>query len=100
MLRCRPNVPHSTFANTLRRRTRCACWKIMPSAIRASASRRPVNRVSSAPATRTMPAVGRSSPAMHRSMVDLPLPLWPSTTTSSPGAIARLAPFNASRPVG
>ncbi len=99
-VRCRPRVPHSTFASTLRRRTRCACWNTMPSAMRASASARPASRPMSRPATRTVPAVGRSIPAMHRSMVDLPLPLWPRITTSSPLTTDRLAPSSASRPVG
>jgi hypothetical protein len=43
----------------------------------------------SAPATRTLPAVGRSMPAIRLIRVDLPLPELPTTAISSPDATRR-----------
>ena len=39
-----------------------------------------------APSTVTVPVVGSTSPPTRRSSVVLPLPLGPSTVTTSPGA--------------
>ncbi len=47
------------------------------------------------PATVTVPAVGRSSPAMRLSSVDLPLPDGPMTATTSPAATPMLTPASA-----
>ena len=38
---------------------------------------------------RTRPSVGRSRPLSWRTIVDLPLPFWPTIATRSPAAIAR-----------
>ena len=50
------------------------------------------------PATVTVPAVGRSMPAMRLMMVDLPLPDGPVTATISPAAMARSTPLSAGKP--
>ena len=50
------------------------------------------------PATVTEPLVGRSSPAIRFSSVDLPLPDGPITATASPGATSRLTPATAAWP--
>ena len=42
------------------------------------------------PATVTVPAVGRSSPAMRLSRVDLPLPEGPMTAATSPAVTSML----------
>ena len=68
-------------------------WKTMPTWAarnRANASSSIVPR--SSPATCTAPAVGRSSPAITASMVDLPEPDGPTTPTVSPRATAKSMP--------
>ncbi len=47
------------------------------------------------PATVTVPAVGRSSPAIMLSSVDLPLPDGPMTATTSPAATPMLTSASA-----
>ena len=47
------------------------------------------------PLTVTVPAVGRSMPAMRLMMVVLPLPDGPVIATISPLAMARSTPFSA-----
>ena len=49
-------------------------------------------------ATRTEPAEGRSKPATIRSSVDLPEPLGPRTTQSSPRSTASVRPWSAATP--
>ena len=51
--------------------------------------------VMSSPSTRTRPALGASSPARMRSVVDLPEPEGPSRAKNSPGSITRSRPFSA-----
>ena len=50
------------------------------------------------PATVTVPAVGRSRPAMRLSSVDLPLPEGPMIAMASPAAISRLTSSTAGWP--
>src|SRR3954471_16412368 len=52
----------------------------------------------SSPPIEIMPAVGCSSPAMQRSVVVLPQPDGPSSTTISPAAIRKVTPSTAGRP--
>ena len=49
----------------------------------------------SRPSTRTLPLVGRKSPLISFRMVDLPAPLLPTSTSSSPRGIARLTSASA-----
>ena len=42
-----------------------------------------------------VPALGTCSPAMHRAMVDLPLPDSPTSATHSPGSTAKETPRTA-----
>ena len=51
--------------------------------------------VTSRPASRTVPDVGRTNPASALSAVDLPDPLGPSSATVSPGATRRLKSISA-----
>src|SRR5438270_10902435 len=44
----------------------------------------------SSPATRTSPALARSSPEIKASVVDLPQPVGPTTAQNSPGWTVRL----------
>ena len=44
---------------------------------------------------RTLPDVGDSSPAMMRSVVDLPQPEGPSSTQKEPGSMRRFMDCNA-----
>ena len=60
--------------------------------------RQPPSEPTSTPATRTEPAEARSKPATIRSSVDLPEPLGPRTTQSSPCSTARLSPCSAATP--
>src|SRR4051794_16329582 len=46
--------------------------------------------VTSCPSMETTPLVGRSSPAIRRSRVDLPQPEGPTNTTNSPSWMSRL----------
>ena len=76
------------FSSTVLCGKRLNCWKTMP----MSARMRPIDfeRGSTGrPSKRTLPASTGSRPLMHRSIVDLPEPDGPATTTASPGAIAR-----------
>ncbi len=67
---------------TERHGSRAGRWNI------SGTSRR--GRFTSPPSTSTRPEVGRSSPAISRSSVDLPQPERPSTATNSPVLIDRL----------
>src|SRR4029079_18223417 len=51
------------------------------------------------PAMLISPSVGCSSPATHRSVVVLPQPDGPSSTTISPAGTAKLTPSIAGRPI-
>src|SRR6478672_9536353 len=51
------------------------------------------------PAMLVSPSVGCSSPATHRSVVVLPQPDGPSSTTISPAGTAKLTPSIAGRPI-
>jgi hypothetical protein len=66
-------------------------WKMIPMC-RARNRASPLSpRVSiRRPATVTVPELGRSSPAIRFSRVDLPLPEGPMTATTSPAATPRL----------
>ena len=52
----------------------------------------------SAPCSRTLPCVGRSSPTMTFSSVLLPAPFGPTTATMSPSSIPNVTPSTAGRP--
>src|SRR3954467_9899762 len=52
----------------------------------------------SSPPIEMVPPVGCSSPAMHRSVVVLPQPEGPSSTTISPAAMRKLTSSTAGRP--
>ena len=51
------------------------------------------------PSTVTEPLVGRSSPAIRLSRVDLPLPDGPMIATASPVSTVKLTPSRAGLPV-
>ena len=53
------------------------------------------NLVTSRPPMRMAPALGVSRPAMRRSVVDLPQPEGPSSTTKEPGSAANVMPSRA-----
>ena len=74
-------------------------WKIMPTRRRRNRAR-PVSLSAStrSPPTTIVPLVGRSSPAIRLSSVDLPLPEGPITATASPGATSRLTWATAAAP--
>ena len=61
---------------------------------RRAQARAPTSR----PSTTARPADGRSSPATTRTRVDLPAPLGPSTTHSSPRSTASVSPRSAATP--
>ncbi|SVC36865.1 uncharacterized protein METZ01_LOCUS289719 [marine metagenome] len=64
------------------------CWKTIPtSALIASMSH--FGSVSSTPSIAIDPSVGTSSLLIHLRTVDLPEPLGPTMTTTSPSAISR-----------
>ena len=71
-------------------------WKTMPMFARRQMARSscPV-RSSRVPFTVTVPAEGRSMPAMRLTMVVLPLPDGPTIATISPSEISRSMPRNA-----
>ena len=74
-------------------------WKTIPMVRpRQTASCSSLIWSSRLPATVTVPAVGRSMPAMRLMMVDLPLPDGPVTATISPAAMARSTPLSAGKP--
>src|SRR3954471_15959933 len=52
----------------------------------------------SSPPIETVPALGRSRPAMQRKVVVLPQPEGPSSTTISPAAMRKLTSSTAGRP--
>jgi hypothetical protein len=54
--------------------------------------------VTSWPAIRTSPAVGRTSPAHTLTVVDLPAPFAPSRATTAPGGTVRSTPCSTSMP--
>ena len=72
----------------------------MASSSRARRSRSPLSGAKSVPLTRTSPSVGMSVRVTQRSSVVLPLPLPPSTITSSPALTAMLNRESASFPFG
>jgi len=47
------------------------------------------------PLTRTVPLVGRSSPAIIRMVVDLPAPFGPRNPVTTPGSTTKLSPSTA-----
>ena len=72
-----------TFFLTERCGNRLNCWNTMPSLARTALISTPL-AVMSSPSNRILPPVGRSSRFTQRSIVDLPEPEGPSTTTTSP----------------
>jgi len=56
--------------------------------------------VTVSPPTRTSPLLGRSSPTISLSSVDLPQPDGPTSTNSSPSPMVRCVGFSASVPSG
>ena len=71
-------------------------WKTMPMVRpRHTASCSSVIWSSRLPRTVTVPAVGRSMPAMRLMMVLFPLPDGPVIATISPAEMARSTPFSA-----
>jgi hypothetical protein len=84
------------FSATLSSGSRFSSWKTKPTRCRRStACRRAESRDSSFPHSRTVPDVGRSSPAAHCSSVDLPDPETPSTAVNEPAAKDRDTPCSA-----
>jgi hypothetical protein len=53
------------------------------------------SRSIAAPFMRIVPALGRTSPEIARSIVVLPAPFAPSSVTTSPALTSRLTPRNA-----
>ena len=47
------------------------------------------------PLTRTVPLVGRSSPAITRIVVDFPAPFGPRNPVTTPGSTTKLSPSTA-----
>ena len=87
------------LSSTVMSSSRLKNWKIMPTCRRRNRAR-PVSlslSTRSSP-TRTSPLVGRSSPAIRLSSVDLPLPDGPITASASPGATSRLTWATAGAP--
>src|SRR6266700_5149978 len=71
----------------------------MPSSRSRGGSRMPLaGDDTTRPAMMISPSVGCSSPATHRSVVVLPQPDGPSSTTISPAGTAKLTPSIAGRP--
>src|SRR6476620_10194732 len=72
----------------------------MPSSRRRGGTRMPLaGDDTTRPAMLISPSVGCSSPATHRSVVVLPQPDGPSSTTISPAGTAKLTPSIAGRPI-
>src|SRR6266404_8575447 len=72
----------------------------MPSSRRRGGTRMPLAGDDTIrPAMLISPSVGCSSPATHRSVVVLPQPDGPSSTTISPAGTAKLTPSIAGRPM-
>ena len=81
----------STLSSTVRSSSRLKNWKMIPTCrARNLASPLSLRLSIRRPATVTVPAVGRSSPAMRLSSVDFPLPDGPMTAATSPAATSRL----------
>ena len=76
------------FSSTVRWGNRLNCWNTMPTSARTW-SRSVEVSVRSKPSTTTVPSVGISSRLTQRSTVDLPDPLGPTMTTTSPSATSR-----------
>ena len=72
----------ATFPSTVFQGSRASDWnmKLVPGVI----------PVTGWPPTRTLPALGRSSPATRVSVVDLPQPVGPTTAQNCPGLTGRL----------
>ena len=89
----------STLSSTVRSSSRLKNWKMIPMWRARNLASALSPRVSiRRPATVTVPAVGRSSPAMRLSSVDLPLPDGPMTATTSPAPTSMLTSASAGRP--
>ena len=84
-----------TFSSTVLWGNRLNCWNTMPTSRRMSCSsvgilrRGPVEGPRAMPSTSIEPEPNRSSPLMQRISVDLPEPLAPMITTTSPLATDR-----------
>jgi len=76
--------------------SRLKAWKTKPMRSRRSrVSRRSGIEVISSPPIHTRPEVGRSSPAMQCSRVDLPDPDGPITAVNDPAGTSILTPLSA-----
>ena len=79
------------MSSTVRSSSRLKNWKMIPTCRDRNRASAPSLRLSiRRPATVTVPAVGRSSPAIRFSIVDFPLPDAPITATTSPAATLML----------
>ena len=76
------------FSSTVRWGKRLNCWNTMPTSARTW-SRSVEASVRMKPSTMTLPLVGISSRLIQRRTVDLPDPLGPTMTTTSPSATSR-----------
>ena len=81
----------STLSSTVRSSSRLKNWKMIPTCrARNLASPLSLRLSIRRPATVTVPAVGRSSPATRLSRVDFPLPEGPMTAATSPAVTSML----------
>src|SRR5688572_27986882 len=94
-----PRVPESTFSSTVRRSIRLNSWKIMPIRARALRSAGLPSCVMSSPSSVTTPDVGSTNRFTHRSSVDLPDPLRPSSATTSGASTVMSTWSSASSPL-
>ena len=86
----------STLSCTVRSSSRLKNWKMIPIwRARNRASAPSLTLSIRRPAMATVPAVGRSSPAIRFSNVDFPLPDGPMTATTSPVATFMLTSASA-----
>ena len=69
-------------------------WNVTPMVLRMRFSSRGEQWLMSTPCTCTVPEDGRSSPMICRSIVLLPEPLPPSSTSTSPRCTSRFTPFS------
>ena len=89
--------PVATLSRVVIPSMRKNCWNTKPTAPARKADRaRSDSLPTSWPATRTVPAVGRSRVPITCSRVDLPDPLGPAMASSSPRATVRLTPARTS----
>ena len=88
--------PIMTFSLAVRCGKRLNCWKTMPTSRRSLLTSAALLLVISSSSMRMWPALGVSSRLMQRSIVDLPEPDGPRTTTTSPGQTLRFTSLSTS----